>query len=468
MAKLKLRGKELRKIGYPESKAIGVAINVALQHFGKRADKEEVLAKLKDVLENQELYAEDEVFGKIVEALNPKQELVEGVSYALETRAKPYTVYGISGIEAGALEQMETAMRLPISQVGALMPDAHEGYGLPIGGVLAAENAVIPFGVGVDIGCRMCMTLYDLKPEFLERNRSQLKDLLLKHTFFGPRGVDQPMDDPIMDRPEFSQIPIAKKLKDKAWEQLGSSGSGNHFVDLGIATITDTGKELNLEPGTYFAILSHSGSRNLGANIAKYYTDLAMRICHLPKNAKHLSWLDLDTAEGQEYWMAMTLAGDYASSCHHHIHRRLAGALGEKPLTMVENHHNFAWKEKLPEGKEVIVHRKGATPASIGAIGIIPGSMILPAFLVKGKGNPESINSASHGAGRVMSRRQALHSVTQHALDKVLKTHGVDLIGGGLDEAPMAYKDIYEVMDYQKDLVEILGTFSPKIVRMDK
>ena len=169
---------------------------------------------------------------------------------------------------------------------------------------------------------------------------------------------------------------------------------------------------------------------------------------------------------GQEYWAAMNLAGDYASACHEVIHQKIADALGEKPLKVVENHHNFAWKEVI-NGRELIVHRKGATPASEGELGIIPGSMTAPGFIVKGKGLLTALQSASHGAGRQMSRSQAMKSTSQAALKAMLKKHDVMLLGGGLDEAPQAYKDINEVMKSQQNLVEILGSFAPKIVRMD-
>ncbi|MEM9327333.1 MAG: RtcB family protein, partial [Bacteroidota bacterium] len=211
---------------------------------------------------------------------------------------------------------------------------------------------------------------------------------------------------------------------------------------------------------------SHSGSRGLGANIARHYTRLAMDLCQLPSEAKHLAWLDLDTEEGQEYWMAMNLAGDYASACHHQIHERMAVSLGEQPLAMIENHHNFAWKEQDAEGNELIVHRKGATPAGEGVLGIIPGSMTSPGFIVRGKGVEVSVNSASHGAGRVMSRTRAKATLSAYEVRKHLKKAGVTVIGSGLDEAPMAYKDIHQVMAHQQDLVEVLGQFTPKVVRM--
>jgi len=171
-----------------------------------------------------------------------------------------------------------------------------------------------------------------------------------------------------------------------------------------------------------------------------------------------------------EYWIAMNLAGDYASACHHIIHARISKQLGRKPFKMVENHHNFAWKESLETANgpaEVIVHRKGATPAGKDVLGIIPGSMTANGFIVKGKGEPGSVNSASHGAGRLMSRTKAMQSITESALKEELKKHGVKLMGGGLDEAPFAYKDINMVMNSQSALVDIVGKFTPKIVKMD-
>ena len=238
-------------------------------------------------------------------------------------------------------------------------------------------------------------------------------------------------------------------------------------MEFGIVEVLEKDNEFKVPPGSYVGVLSHSGSRGLGANIAKQYTTLAMKQTPLPAAARHLAWLDLDTHDGQEYWIAMNLAGDYASACHHDIHKRIAKALGERPLAMVENHHNFAWKEMI-NGEELIVHRKGATPAQENVLGIIPGSMTAPGYIVKGMGNAQSLNSASHGAGRQMSRSQAKQSIMQSELKKVLKDNGVTLLGAGLDEAPMAYKDIAKVMANQTELVTVVGTFLPKIVRMDR
>lgn len=466
MGKLKLRGKDLRKLGYSESLSVGVAMRVLHKHY-KRSSHEDALTLLSSILAAPEDYSGDPVLGDIARTMiAPKERPYEVFDFV--DAPNDYRVFGRKGIERGAIDQMDVAMQLPITRAGALMPDAHQGYGLPIGGVLAAENAVIPYGVGVDIGCRMCLSMYDLPQTFLDRNTNQLKRLLTENTRFGINVFDTPKDHDVLDRSEFQEIDVVRKLKDKAWRQIGSSGGGNHFVEFGTVELTDPKNEFGLPAGTYVAVLSHSGSRGLGANIAQHFTRLAKDRIRLPRNAGHLAWLDLSTEAGQEYWAAMNLAGDYASACHQQIHERLSRALGQDPLAMVENHHNFAWKETGPNGTEWIVHRKGATPAKKGELGIIPGSMTAPGYIVRGKGDSTALNSASHGAGRVMSRSRAKASYTKSYMQDVLKKHRITLIGGGVDEAPMVYKDIKQVMEQQKDLVEVLGTFHPRIVRMAK
>ncbi len=462
MATNRVSGRELRKLGYPEGRVIGMAMKVMEKDFrGKtRKHKVELLVR---VLENPALYRDHEKLGPIAKSL-----LIQEEKQRLELKKHrlDYRIYGQEGIEPGAINQMEIAMKLPVTKTGALMADAHQGYGLPIGGVLATENAVIPYGVGVDIGCRMCMMLYDIPAVFERRHREEYQQLLLDHTRFGNASFERPKDHEVLDRKLFGEINILKNLKDRAYAQIGSSGGGNHFVEFGTADLLTADNEWDLPAGKYLAVLSHSGSRGLGANIARHYTRLAMDLCQLPSEAKHLAWLDLDTEEGQEYWLAMNLAGDYASACHHQIHDRMAASLGEQPLAMIENHHNFAWKELDAEGNELIVHRKGATPAGQGVLGIIPGSMTSPGFIVRGRGAEESVNSASHGAGRVMSRTRAKETLSANEVRKHLKKAGVTVIGSGLDEAPMAYKDIHQVMANQTDLVEVLGQFTPKVVRM--
>ena len=464
MAKLKLRGKDLIKIGYPQGKVISIAMELMLKHY-KRTAKEKVLQRLKTVLKDPEKYKTDAVFGKIAEALIvPKKT----VAQKLNTLRVPYTIFGENEITEDAKHQLYTALKLPVSRAGALMPDGHSGYGLPIGGVLATENAVIPYGVGVDIGCRMSLSIFDVQPSYLEGHKDRYVNILQKHTKFGGKEVhERPNDHMVFEEDAFKTIPFVKQLKSKAWRQLGSSGGGNHFVEFGIVELTDPDNEFKVPVGNYLGVLSHSGSRGLGAAIARHYTTLAMKQTLLPAEAKHLAWLNLDSHDGLEYWMAMNLAGAYASACHDDIHKRIAKAIGERPLARIENHHNFAWKEIIQD-KEMIVHRKGATPAQKNVLGIIPGSMTAPGFIVRGKGNEAALNSASHGAGRKLSRTKAKRATTKSELQKMLTANGVTLLGGGLDEAPGAYKDIHKVMNNQLELVDVVGLFKPKIVRMDR
>jgi tRNA-splicing ligase RtcB (3'-phosphate/5'-hydroxy nucleic acid ligase) len=457
-----ITAKELLALGMPESKAIAVALEVATQH-ATTYTKEELLILYTNVIADPDMFLNDELAGGIA------KELVALRSELIELKAPvSYSIYGKEHIEEGAIKQMEVAVCLPVAVSGALMPDAHQGYGLPIGGVLATENAVIPYGVGVDIGCRMCLSIYDITETDYLAHESQFKRELIAQTKFGAgagfHGKDK-ADHEVLSNNVFKTIPFVKNLHDKAYSQLGSSGGGNHFVEWGIMEMLNDDAELNVPKGKYLALLSHSGSRGLGATIAGHYTKLAKQLCKLPQEAANLAYLDLNTQEGQEYWLAMNLAGDYASACHEVIHNKLTVAIKGNLLARVENHHNFAWKE-MHDGKEVIVHRKGATPASAGVMGIIPGSMTAPGFLVRGKGETASINSASHGAGRQLSRTKAIKSITRDEMRKMLKDNGVTLIGGGLDEAPNAYKDIRTVMASQTELVDAIAMFSPKMVRM--
>lgn len=456
-----LTGQDLLSIGFKENKSLGLTLGVMAEKYS-HLTVEQKLKLLEKLLAKPAEFLNEPHLGVIAAELMR----VAPWPRPLNSEKMEYTIYGAEAIEAGALQQMDTAMRLPVTVGGALMPDAHQGYGLPIGGVLATKNSVIPYGVGVDIGCRMCMTIYDIPAAELEQRRDELKKLLQLNTKFGFAGFRKPKDHEVLEHPAFSEIAVVKSLKDKAWSQIGSSGGGNHFVEFGIVEIRDTVNEFNLAPGKYLGLLSHSGSRGLGANIARHYTKIAMDICQLPPEAKHLAWLDLDSEAGAEYWIAMNLAGDYASACHHQIHERMAIGLHERPLALIENHHNFAWREKDASGNDVIVHRKGATPAGAGVLGIIPGSMATPGFIVRGKGDAASLNSASHGAGRTMSRTRAKEIISPGAVKQLLSEAGVEVMGSGLDEAPQAYKNIHQVMEYQQDLVHVHGSFSPKVVRM--
>lgn len=460
----KLKGKDLIKLGFPKNNSINIALG-QINKYRKKEKKERILEEAKEVLKEPARFEGDATWGKVAEGLIKP---VEVKFHELKNTRSPFSIYGEDEIEDVAKFQLYNALKLPIAVSGALMPDAHHGYGLPIGGVLATENAVIPYGVGVDIGCRMTLTIHPMKASYLKGSRQQFENILSNHTKFGMKEThDKKHDHEVFEHEAFTNIPLVKRLKDKAYRQLGTSGSGNHFVEFGIVSITDENNEFNLKVGEYVGVLSHSGSRGLGANIAKHYTYLASKQCHLPKNVQHLAWLDMNSHDGQEYWMAMNLAGDYAKACHDNIHARIAKLLGSKPIAKIENHHNFAWKEDV-NGIERIVHRKGATPAGKGVLGIIPGSMTASGFIVRGLGNPESLQSASHGAGRKHSRRACKDRFTKSDMKHLLDMNDVSLIGGGIDEAPMAYKDIRKVMKNQQDLVEVVGTFTPKIVRMDR
>ncbi|MEL6307094.1 MAG: RtcB family protein [Chloroflexota bacterium] len=382
----------------------------------------------------------------------------------------PYQIWGREQVDKQSINQMNNAARLPIAVQGALMPDAHLGYGLPIGGVLATDNAVIPYAVGVDIACRMRITIYDVTVDVLKSEHDLLVDSLMQETRFGAGASFSSRDlseHAVMDDPLWQEDTLLRGLYDKSIEQLGTSGGGNHFVEWGIFELDAPDEALGINrAGRYLALLSHSGSRGMGYALANYYSRLARDLHpNLPDDVKHLAWLDMDSEEGGAYWEAMSLAGRYASANHACIHERITNMTTLPILATVENHHNFAWKEEL-DGREVIVHRKGATPAGVGVMGIIPGSMGDPGYVVRGKGKEASINSASHGAGRKMSRRQAKKTISKAAQMGYLKERGIELLGGGLDEAPHAYKDIHEVIEAQADLIEVVGEFQPKIVRM--
>ncbi len=404
----------------------------------------------------------------------------------------PFGLWGVVGedFDQASLDQLMAACGLPIAASAALMPDAHVGYGLPIGGVLATRNAVIPYAVGVDIACRMKLSVLDLPASMLDKKhtRDQLAAAIEDQTSFGI-GAEFPRrrEHAVMDM-DWDVSPVTRRFKDRAWAQLGTSGSGNHFVEFGTLTVLPNAPRgidqrseggsharFDLEPGTYLALLSHSGSRGTGAAVCKHYSDVAMgKRRGLPDKQRYLAWLDMDSAEGREYWDAMNLMGEYAAANHACIHRAVLKHLGAKTLADVENHHNFAWKEtheiKNADGsvsrEEVIVHRKGATPAGKGVLGVIPGTMAHPGYVVVGKGSAESLCSSSHGAGRAMSRTKAREKFRFGSVRGTLREQGITLLSAGADEAPGAYKDIERVMSRQQDLVEAIARFDPVIVKM--
>jgi tRNA-splicing ligase RtcB len=467
MGKHNIKTKELSKIGYHNDVSRSIAVTIIKRHF-KHIPKEEVLSMLAALKDKPQDFLQHEILAPLANTFMETAEVNNFTSHDLLPESIPFQIYGGKEIEGQAKRQMELAMCLPIAVKGALMPDAHVGFGLPVGGVLAADNAIIPFAVGLDIGCRMALSIFNLPEKYLQMHAYEMKKALGTHTHFGmDGGLDFSQEHEVLDREEFQATELLRKLHGKAAMQLGSSGSGNHFVEFGLIELFEN-NSLGLVAGKYVGLLSHSGSRGMGSAIAKYYTKIAMDTCKLPREAKSLAWLTLDSEAGQAYWMSMNLAGDYAKACHDRIHQNLAKALGEKPVVKVENHHNFAWEDVLPDGKKVIIHRKGATPAHEGELGIIPGSMTTSCYLVSGKGIEQSLYSSSHGAGRRFSRGKAKESFTMSAMKKMLSAAGVTLIGGSPEECPMAYKDIEKVMDAQASLINVHGKFMPKIVRMNK
>lgn len=452
--------RQLLKLGLPEY-AVAEAI-AGIQSATLQGMKGKVARQwLADVIKDPSGHTGDPHFAELAHVL---------VETPIQAAREPiqYRTWGEDFIEQGSHHQMRDACKLPNAVGAALMPDAHVGYGLPIGGVLALENAVCPYAVGVDIACRMKLSVLDMPADVLEQERSfeRFRSALENGTVFGV-GREHPKKQyhEVLDR-DWSITRITRESKDKAAVQLGTSGSGNHFVEFGTLTLDQP--DLGLEPGSYVALLSHSGSRGAGAAVCSTYSAIARS--KLPKRYEEfdrLAWLDLDSEAGAEYWAAMNLMGDYAAANHACIHRLVTSILGANVIANIENHHNFAWKE-THGGKEVIVHRKGATPAGLGVLGVIPGSMATPGFVVRGKGNSESLHSASHGAGRVMSRTQARDRFRFKAVKNDLEKKGVRVLSAGSDEVPGVYKDIHRVMSAQQDLVDIVARFDPKIVKMSE
>ena len=450
---------DLIRLGVPRS-AHKRAIDFIAAFLLKGGDKHRLEEEIAAIVANPALFAEDPMRKEFAKAVvnSPPPPRTEPVNYKQ---------WG-EGLEPDAVRQMKDACLLPVAVAGALMPDAHVGYGLPIGGVLATQGAVIPYAVGVDIACRMKMTVLDLPADHLERKQDRLTRAIEEETRFGVGANFKARRQHDVLEEDWSCSPITKQNKDKAWSQLGTSGSGNHFVEFGVFEAKE--QIQGLAPGKYLALLSHSGSRGTGAAVCDYYSKLAAKKHQdLPKELQRLAWLSLDEPEGQEYWEAMELMGLYAAANHALIHQHIAKNLGAEVLLDLENHHNFAWKETHVidgERREVVVHRKGATPAGRGVLGIIPGSMATPGFVVRGKGSDASLHSASHGAGRVMSRTRANQTFNWKEVNQFLRDRGVTLISAGLDEVPMVYKDIHTVMAAQSDLVDVLGQFDPKLVKM--
>ena len=388
---------------------------------------------------------------------------------AMGAKANPFNVYGEVGtdIDHDAVEQMYTAMRLPVAVQGAMMPDAHRGYALPIGGVVALQDAISPSFVGYDIACRMSLTILDISPEDFMSNRVALADALLHSTEFGKgANTDGECDHDVMYDERWETIDACARLKPLAQNQLGSSGGGNHFADLvvGKVIVSDDGW-LTGVPDKFVALMTHSGSRGTGHKLATHYCKLAEAETRATTRGvpRDYAWLSMSHDAGREYFAAMNLMGEYAKANHDNIHRRFMSRAGISQLAHFENHHNFAWKRP---GFDQYIHRKGATPAGFGVPAIIPGTSGSTSYLCVGLGNEGSLLSASHGAGRPFSRTEAKRRHNSVFVEQWYEEHDVMTFGLAPDETVLAYKDIDHVMELQSELVRPVATMQPKVVVM--
>jgi tRNA-splicing ligase RtcB len=369
----------------------------------------------------------------------------------------------------------------------ALMADGHLGYVMPIGGVAAYREQVSVVGVGFDIACgnaaiRTNLSLRDLGPAKKQPAiLTKLADEIAATVSFGigrkNRADDAPTDDALFDDPSWDAVPAQqrKALKDKARGQLGTVGSGNHYVDV----FAD-------EDGTLWVGV-HFGSRGFGHTIASAFLALGQGKAWGERVPEREVLLPLQDALGHDYWHLMNLAGRYAYSGREWVARKVVSILGGEELELVHNHHNFAWKEKH-DGEEFVVVRKGATPAFPGQKGFIGGSMGDDAVIVQGAhaADPATVDlqrgalySTVHGAGRVMSRTAAAGKrnrrtgkqispgrITPEMMHEWIKEKAVILRGGGLDESPQAYRRLPDVLAAQGATIEVLHTLRPLIVVM--
>ena len=366
----------------------------------------------------------------------------------------------LTDIEDGALKQAKNLANLPfLFRHVAIMPDSHQGYGMPIGGVIATNGVIIPNAVGVDIGCGMCA----IRTSLIEIDRETLKKIMGKIREAVPVGFNHQKENQEWEGfDEAPDIEIIQQELNASRKQLGTLGGGNHFI------------EIQMDENGRIWIMLHSGSRNFGLKIANEYHKKALALCEMwcsELTDKELAFLPIETKEAKEYYEAMSFALDFAKQNRFNMIRKISEIFTDEfPGVVFDDiiniHHNYAaWENHF--GQNVIVHRKGATLAREGYIGIIPGSQGTKSYIVKGKGNPESFMSCSHGAGRKMGRKQATRELNLEAEIKLLNDqgiiHGIRNISD-LDEAAGAYKSIDEVMRNQADLVEILWELSPLAV----
>jgi tRNA-splicing ligase RtcB len=362
--------------------------------------------------------------------------------------------------DGNAIDQLKTALSLPVAVGGAGMPDLHKGYSLPIGGVVVLDGAISPAFVGYDISCMMRLTILDsgsIQPEDLEKEKVRQKFMswVLESTSFGLGSTTQGEDHAVMSDPLWRESRVLKGLRDLAAAQLGSSGAGNHFADIVAGERTDG--------STFIGLLTHSGSRGAGNKLAQHFTVQADRAAAARyRFPSGYGWFDLKSEQGQEYLKAMDLMGAYAQANHEIIHQRFVEVSGLGVQGMHMNKHNFAWVDE----NGLVYHRKGATPAYAGQMGIIPGSSGSPSYLVVGKGNAEAWYSASHGAGRPYSRSEAKRRFNAADFEKHMRKNGITYHGVAPDETIAAYKDIHKVIAAQADLIEVAAVMTPRVVVM--
>ena len=388
--------------------------------------------------------------------------------------------------EEGAVKQAANLARHPaLYHHVALMPDAHLGYGMPIGGVVAAENAVIPAAVGVDIGCGMIATETDIPAErFADMSFRRAFQERLKERIPVGEGVSH---KETQDWEGFEEYTANNGMRSDLWPSkldrmnLGTLGGGNHFIELQKSTnLRDPESATEGERHeSKVWLMIHSGSRNLGKRIEEHYHKIAARLCerfHVPLADPDLAFLPIAEKDGHNYFTDMLFALRYAQENRRRMMEAMKGTVAEfvpeaNFLRTIDIHHNYAACEEH-FGKKVFVHRKGATSAKLDEIGVIPGSMGTASYIVRGLGNPDSFTSCSHGAGRRMSRVAASTTLTVEECDKAMdgivcerwhKYKGFGKAKGRLDlsEAPQAYKDIEDVIASERDLVEPLVRLVP-------
>lgn len=384
--------------------------------------------------------------------------------------------------EEGAVKQAVNLAHHPaLVHHVALMPDAHQGYGMPIGGVVAAKDAVIPAAVGVDIGCGMIATETDIPAEvFAEMSFRRAFQEKLKERI--PVGEGESHKS-TQNWEGFEEYTAHNGMRSNLWPSkldrmnLGTLGGGNHFIELQKSTALDGSGDP--EGGAKVWLMIHSGSRNLGKRIEEHYHRIAARMCerfHAPLPDKDLAFLPIEEPTGHDYFTDMLFALRYAKENRRRMMEMMKATLAEfvpnaNFLRTIDIHHNYAAFEEH-FGEKVCVHRKGATSAKLDEIGIIPGSMGTASYIVRGLGNPDSFMSCSHGAGRRMSRIAASTTLTVEECDKAMdgivcerwhKYKGFGKAKGRLDlsEAPQAYKDIEDVIASEQDLVEPLVRLVP-------